>query len=107
MALLAAQAVTLTGLNPSFAAAANTDTIKADGRTTLWVKNGAGAPINVTVVTPKTDNGLAVADLVVAVPAGEQRLIGPFGRDLFADPNGQAGIDYSSVTTITVAALVL
>ena len=105
MALITAQTPTLTGLNPTFAAAANTDTIAADGRTVLWVKNGSGSSINVTVVSTKSVNGLAVADLVVAVPAGQDRLIGPFPRNTFADANGQADIDYSSVTTITRAAL--
>lgn len=105
MALIATQSVVLTGLLPTFAAAANTDTIAADGRAVLWVVNGAGAPITVTIVSPQTVAGLAVEDVVVTVANATQKLIGPFPRATFGDANGEAGIDYSSITTITRAAL--
>lgn len=107
MALIAAQQVVLTGLTPTFAAAANTDTVEANGRVALWVKNGSGASINVTVTTTQVVNGLAVEDLVVAVPAGGERIIGPFARSIFANAQGQADIEYSAVTSITRAALVI
>lgn len=105
MALIATQSVVLTGLLPTFAAAANTDTIPADGRTVLWVVNGSVGSINVTIVSPQTVSGLAVDDVVVAVGAGAQKLIGPFPRATFGDVNGEAGIDYSATATITRAAL--
>lgn len=105
MALIAAQQVVLTGLTPVFAAANNADTVTADGRTVLWVVNGSGAPITVTVVTPKTVSGLAVADQAVVIAAGAQALIGPFSRDAFGDANGQAGIDYSATATVTRTAI--
>lgn len=107
MALIAAQAVSLAGLTPSFAAAANTDTVAADGRTALWVKNGSGGSINVTVITTATVGGLAVADLVVAVSAGAEKIIGPFPRSLFGNAQNQADIDYSSITTVTRAAVTI
>jgi|SRR5215217_3615713 len=76
------------------------------GRTMLYVLNGSGAPITVTVQTPLTVDGLDVADLTVTVPAAGFRIIGPFpvgtfGR-AYGDANaGRAYVDYSSVTSVT------
>lgn len=79
------------------------------GTEVLMVINGSGVSIDVTIQTQKTINGLAVSDRVVAVGAGVTKFIGNFQPlDLWnvaggAD-NGQIYIDYSAVTTITVAA---
>lgn len=69
----------------------------------LWVKNGSGSPINVTIPTPGTVGGLAIADQVVAVPAAGERFI-RLGR-VHRQTTGLAHVDYSAVTTVTVAAL--
>lgn len=107
MAQLASQAVTRGGLSPSYAnAAAGGDTFTPTRDTVLHAKNGSGASITVTVATPGTEIGLPIADVAVAVPAGEERLIGPFPHEHFADPaDGLAHITYSDVTSLTVAAL--
>lgn len=105
MAVLSPQTVSNNGLNPTFAAAsAGGDKIAADSRTFLVVKNGGGSSITVTVVTPATVSGLAVADLAVTVPNAGERWIGPFAPGAFADANGQASITYSAVTSVTVGA---
>lgn len=107
MALLATQSVALTGLAPAYAAAAGGgDTFAPDKDTLLHVKNASGAPISVTIITPRTDPvGNAVADVVVSVPATTgDRMIGPFPAEIFADPTtGVANITYSGVTSLTVA----
>jgi len=65
-----------------------------DGKTWIKARNaGAGSHI-VTVVTPKTVAGLAVADLTVTVPAAATRDIGPFPP---ADFNQQSGADEDKV----------
>lgn len=95
-----------TGLNPSFTSA------NADGHTLdnsakdilLYVKNGAGSPINVTITTPGTVDGLAVADRVVAVPATGERVIGPFPRGTYGS---SVSVAFSSVTSVTVALLTI
>jgi len=49
-----------------------------DGQTFLHVKNGGSGTLTVTVQTQLTVDGLAVADLSVAVPNGAEKFIGPF-----------------------------
>jgi hypothetical protein len=79
------------------------------GKEMVLVRNAAGAPINVTLVTGKTVDGLAIADRVVAVANGTTKLIGPLSPDLYNQPSGaDAGkvhVDFSSITTIFVAVI--
>lgn len=106
---LITQQIAPTGLEPALEAA-NVDgnSIDGDAKTFLEVVNGGGAPINVTIQTPATLGGLAVADQVVAVTNGERRLIGPFPKNVYnrpSDPDaGKVYIDYSDVTSVTVGA---
>lgn len=99
---LAVQRVTRSGLDPAYEAA-NVDghAVTNDGRTILHVKNGDTVAHSVTVVTPKQVHGLDVADLVVSVPAGGERLFGPFPPVTFGRV---ADVDYDAVTGVTVAA---
>ena len=66
---LAVQQIGRAGITPAFTAA-NTDghTILNDGKTFIEVKNGSGAPITVTIDTPQTVDGLAVAQRTVWSP---------------------------------------
>ena len=109
MAALASQVININGLAPSYAAAAGGgDTFTPDADTVVHVKNGGGAPITVTVVTPRVDpaTGLAEADVSVSVPNGGERFIGPFPAEVYADPATRvASIGYSAVTSVTVAVL--
>lgn len=77
------------GLAPSFAAATAADTYKIpnDGHVWLEVKNTGGSPVTVTVATPGSVDGLAIADLAVTVPATTgDRIIGPFPPVTYNDP---------------------
>lgn len=106
MANLATQAITRAGLEATFAAASGGgDTFTPDSDTFLHVKNGSAGSITVTVVTPReVISSVATADLAVAVPAGEERELGGFPAEIFADPtDGLADITYSDVTSLTVA----
>ncbi len=106
MATLATQTIRRTGVTPSYAAAAGGgDQFTPGPRTFLHVKNGGGAPITVTVVTPGSAlPDVAVADLAVSVTNAQERMIGPFPPEYFADPalSGQAAITYSAVTSVTI-----
>lgn len=106
MATLATQTVTRAGLrkdNALVAANAGGDKFVPDKDTTLEVNNGSGGAITVTIVTPGTTFGEAIADRAVSVPAGQRYEIGPFPAELFANPaDGLADITYSGVTTLTV-----
>lgn len=92
--------------------AANVDghSIPGGGGHILLVNNGGAGSINVTVQTPATVDGLAVAEQVVAVAAGQMRAIGPFRPTTYDRPVGavDAGlvyVDFSGVTSVTCACL--
>jgi hypothetical protein len=106
MANLATQAISrATAAAPSYAAAAGGgDTFTPDRDTFLHVKNGSGGAITVTVVTPRADAlGNAIADNAVSVPAGQERMLGPYPAEHYADPaDGLADITYSGVTSLTI-----
>jgi hypothetical protein len=101
--------VARTGVKPVYVAAgaggALGDSIANDGRVILNVKNGAGAPITVTIQTPGTVDGLAIAEQIVTVTNAEERWIGPFPPNIYNQADNCIYVDYSAVTTITVAAL--
>lgn len=101
--------VVRTGVKPVYVSAGAGgelhDAFPNDGRVILNVKNGAGAPITVTIETPGTVDGLAIAELIVTVPNAEERWIGPFPPNTYNQDAGTVYVDYSAVTTITVAAL--
>lgn len=108
--VVSTQKIVRTGLLPALTGpTVDGDVMDAD-QVGLWVNNGSGASINVTVQTPATQDGLDLAELVVAVAAGTQRIIGPFPSRSFARPTGQvdAGkvyVDYSAVASVTRAAI--
>lgn len=86
---------------------ADTMFVPNDGRMFLhFKKSGAGA-CTVTIVTPGTVAGLAIADLTHSVPATTgDRMIGPFPPDIFNDPStGMLSFTVSEVTGLTVSRL--
>lgn len=107
MAALSAQPVTTGGLKPTYAAAAGGgDTAPVGTGMVLHVVNGGGGAVTVTVVTPGTADGLAIADTAQSVPAGGHLFV-PL-RAVYRSPvTGRAAITYSGVTTVTVAVLQL
>lgn len=98
------QQVVAGGLEVSYEPA-NVDGNSISGASTrrdLTVKNGSAASINVTIPTPGTVDGLAIADRVVAVPAGAEMRIRTDGRP-YRQLGGAVHVDYSAVTSVTVA----
>ena len=75
-------------------------TAEIDSRVFLYVKNGAGAGITVTIKGRGTYN-----DLAVTVGATSDRLIGPFETAFYEQTDENFYIDFSSGTTVTVAAI--
>lgn len=103
---ITAQVATPAGLAPAFEPA------NVDGNSfvlrqsrALRVKNGSGASVNVTIPTPGTVDGLAIADRVVAVAAGADMLIGLGRGDVYRQTDGSVYVDYSAVTSVTVAVI--
>lgn len=71
----------------------------------LYVNNGSGSPITVTIQTPGTVDGLAIADRTVTVAAGAERFIGPLTAKDYNQSDGTVYVDFSAVTTVTVMGL--
>jgi len=111
MATLTVNAVTRAGFrddNALVAAAGGGDKFLPSKDTWIRVNNGGGSPITVTVATPGSTYGLAIADVSVSVTNAQSQVIGPFPAELFANPtDGLADITYSGVTTVTVGAFKL
>lgn len=114
MAALTVQDISGSGLEPAYSAAAGGgDTIADDGteRTFLHVQNGGGSEITVTVTAQSSSlhvdgyGTLTRSNLSVAVPASEDRMIGPFPATAFKNSSGNVAVGYSDVTSVTVAAL--
>lgn len=111
MAELTVQTISESGLNPSYsAAAAGGDTFQNNSRARRFVhvKNGGASSIDVTVAPEQASlnidgyGQMTKSSISVAVPAGEDRMIGPFPAIAFGiNPD----IQYSDVTSVTVAAL--
>lgn len=103
MAELAVVKVSRDGVEPAYVAAdVAGDTFVNDGTTMLHVKNGGAGVSTVTIDSPNVCNQGEVHDVVIAVPAGEERLIGPFPVARFSRT---VSVSYDVITTVTVAAL--
>lgn len=106
MADLNIQPVTMAGLAPAFSAAsAGGDKFSNDGRTMLYIKNGGGASIIVTIDSRVRCNQGFDHDIQVTVAAGSEKMIGPFEKARFNDADGKVAVAYSDVASVTVAAI--
>ena len=98
---------------PSAAAGGDSFANSPENRICLFVKNTDASAHTVTVTaqnTPTKKPGFGTvtkADSVVAVPASEERLIGPFPADAFNDVNGSVQITYSAETGMQVAPVLI
>ena len=104
MALLSTQSVSYTGVTPALTSAAGGgDTFTPGPNMFLEIVNGAGSPMTVTVATPPTVRGLAVADLSVVVTNGQRRFVRISPADMMADTStGFGNLSYTSATSVTV-----
>jgi hypothetical protein len=91
------------GTAPAFAAPLASDTVEVG--TTLIVKNGSGAGITVTLVTPgNLPTGDAYPDKAYTVGAGAEAWIPVTGAYRQPDSNN-AAVTFSSVTSVTATAI--
>lgn len=114
---------TLTPVTPSIAgvslagvaANAGGDEVEnASGDVMLFVSNGGGGSINVTLAAVQTARpasgaypAMTLANQVVAVAGGAKTLIGPIPTAFNHATTGRVAITYSGVTSVTVAAIQL
>lgn len=106
MATVATQALTTAGAAATYAAAsAGGDRFTPGTRVFMHVKNGSASSINVTVTTPGTFDGLAIADRIIAVPASGERMF-QLPADQYASPaDGLGDVAWSASATVTFAVL--
>ncbi len=94
------------GADPTYTgslSASNNYQFANDGKTFIHVKNGGGSPDTVTIVSQNSEDGLAVADRTVVVPAGEERMIGPLLPHVYNDGDGLVNFTHSFITSVTQA----
>lgn len=106
MAVLTVQSVSRSGLEATYASCAvGGDTFVNSGYEIIHIKNGHSGAQTVTITTPATTYGLAIADPAVEVTAGEERFIGPFPPAVFNGASDTVSLTYSGVTSLTIAIL--
>jgi hypothetical protein len=105
MAALTTTVVGLDGATVAYAAAAGGgDTCQTGAGVVLMVRNGDSSSHTVTLVTPGTVNGLAIADRPITVEAGEVQAI-PVANSYRDSSTGRASITYDGVTSLDVAVI--
>ena len=100
--------ITVSGDSETFQAMLTTDTYKVrnGGRMLLHFKKTGAGVANVTLVTPKTVAGFAVADQVIVVPASTGDVMSaPINEDLFNDAVGDISFTTDNDAGLTVAAI--
>ena len=92
---------TSTGLSTS-----NTYSFNNDGRVFLHFKKTGAGDCTVTITTPGTVQGLAIADVTVSVPATTgDKFVGPFSTSLFNDASQNVSYTLSDTVGLSVALL--
>lgn len=84
----------------------NTYKVRNDGRVFIhFKKTGAGAA-TVTIVTPNTSQGLAIADQTVTVPATTGDVfVGPLAASLFNDASSDVSFSFSDTVGLSFAVI--
>lgn len=105
MATFTVQTVTRSGVQPTYnTAAVAGDEFINDGKIWTHIKNGA-VILNITFETTITVDGLAVADLVVNVPATEEKVIGVFPTGWYNDGANKVQMTYDDESNVTIAVM--
>jgi hypothetical protein len=106
MAVVTVQDITRSsnGLTPAYAAGSTTETylIPNNGDVFVHLKKSDAADCVVTIATPNTVQGLAIADYTATVPASTgDKMIGPFDPRDFNTAQGQLSMTLSEVAGLT------
>jgi hypothetical protein len=102
---LAVQQVSRAAITPAYTAAhVDGHQIPNDGQVMLHVKSG-GTGATVTVQIPAKVDGQAVTNRTYVMGTSTERMIGPFPPTTYNQGAGQVYVDFSSVTTMTLAAI--
>lgn len=115
MATITVQTPTQTGAALTRASiASGGDAVPNNGRTYVIIKNGGGVgSLTVTIPTPATVDGLAVADITLTIPktTNNEQVAGPFNPTVFNNGGGAVAFTYSGdpadIAASTIAAISL
>lgn len=100
-----AQQVTRSALTPAYVTPdAAGSSFANSGQEMLHVKTG-GTGATVTIPIPSTVDGQAVASKSYVLGTNTERMIGPFPPGTYNQADGSVYVDYSSITTVTVAVI--
>lgn len=111
MATVNAQGLPVAGLSPTMSAASGGGDVVDTGDTVSLIVCSLATTANLTITTPGTVSGLAVADNVIAIPANAGTsgtappVVVPLPTALYGDANGQAALAWSATTGIKFAAV--
>jgi len=106
VATLVVQDIVIAGLETTFAAASSGgDEFANDERTVFHVKNDDADALEVTISATVNCNHGFTHDVVSSLPAGVDRMFGPFDRERFNDSAGMIQVTYDDETSVTVAAV--
>lgn len=98
------------GITPSYGATDYTTghEFLNDGRVFLHAKNTNGAQRTLTIQTPATAGGLAIAEVAVVLAATTgDKIIGPFDPTIFNQAGGLVNVDLDASAGVTIAAFKL
>lgn len=103
MALMTTQNIVLAGVTPTYAAVSASDTFTPDRGTFIHVKNAGASPDTCVIQVLQGDPpGLTISDNSVSVTNAQERMIGPFPAQFFADPvTGLATVTHGFTTSVT------
>jgi hypothetical protein len=104
---IAVQRVLPTGVAPTYTGSlltTNTYLVRNSGRVMLHFKKAGASVCTVTIQTPATVGGLAVAEQTNTVPASTGDIMaGPFPPRIYNDGAGDLRFTLSEITGLTVA----
>lgn len=91
---------------PVSMATADNYLIRNNGRVLLYFAKTGANDADITILTPKTIGGLAVADQVFTVPATTGKIwAGPFPPDIYNNAAGDMDLTTDEETAITIEAV--
>jgi hypothetical protein len=109
MATVLAQAAGITGLTPTMSSASSGGDLVETGDSVFLVVCSDSTPATLTITTPNTVSGLAIADASVTIPAsaGVSGTSGPvivaLPTAVFGNASGLAALSWSATTGIKFA----
>lgn len=110
MAILTTQTILESGISVAYSNAGSTgDKVSPSRRTFLHIKNDGASVVTVTVddkLTPIPAGSVAFdPDVVVDVPASEEKFIGPIVEARFQGTDGYADVSYSEIAGVSLAVI--